>query len=221
MEAKNLDELQIKDFEFYKGSGASYYPFLRKHNITTIAQLVDDNMEKLSSKCGSETKNELNILIAMAKHKYLNKPLPDSDLLDKRLFIDEGNRFYVEVEDKIKKRFLTENFIGTYTGRARRFEGDFLKEDIYDENTKLIDYLKWLSIRHLNGSIEGLVVSAYLEDHEKNKTKKTGDINSIEDLKQKLAAIIDMRNNLNNQINELQQQLEMMSQQDDNVKTIK
>lgn len=217
MEIQNLDELKIKDFEFYKGSGASYYPLLRKYKIETISQLLDDEtMNKLMSRCGYETRNELNVLISMAKNKYLNMTLPGDVLLDKKLIID-NNRFYIEVKDKYKKRFDTEEFVGTDLNRAKRWEKEFSKTDIYDENTKLIDYLNWLLISNNLNSVEYFVVSAYIDSYEKNKDviAKDNGVNTIEYLKKQLTDLISMRDSLNNQISSLQQEIADLSKIED------
>lgn len=218
---KNLNELQIKDFEFYTGARAPYYNLLKKHNITTIGQLLnDDLMKPLILRCGEETRNNLNILIAMAKYEYLNIPLPGEALLDKKLIIDEKSfRLYVEVEDKLKKRFATEKFIPMFRNSAEILEKDFFVETgIYDKNTKLIDYFKWLSITDNifkpKTLIVSRIVSIYIESYEKNKNMNNinNDVDTIESLRSLLANIIDVRDNLNNQISELQEKINLLSQ---------
>lgn len=214
---ENLNELQIKDFEFYTGSKAAYYNLLKKHNITTIGQLLnDDLMKPLFLRCGEDTRNELNILIAMAKYEYLNIPLPGEALLDKKLIIDEKSfRLYVEVEDKFKKRFATDEFIPMGPYKAKRLEKMFFVEtEIYDENTKLIDYFKWLSISDHCFETAQRIISIYIESYEKNKNMNNtnNDVDTIESLRSQLANIIDMRDNLNNQISELQEKINLLSQ---------
>lgn len=85
MEKQDYRNLSIKNSEFYIKT-ASYVNFLYRNNITTIGQLLDDNFWELTTgTIKKDTRNQLNCLIIMLRHKYLDEPLCYDELLDKEI----------------------------------------------------------------------------------------------------------------------------------------
>ncbi|MCR4581307.1 MAG: hypothetical protein K5666_02220 [Bacilli bacterium] len=220
MENINLNEIQIKDFEYHCKETSRN--FLKRHNITTIAQLVDDDlMDQLLARCGPDTRIELRVMISLAKYKYLGIPLPLDALLDKKLIIEEYEegrfRFFVLV-DNIKKKFFIREFLGIHDVSAKHIERDFVrKSGISGDDIKLIDFFKWISISGYCGDYIERIALTYIESYEKSKKAdiNPNDINTIESLKKQLADVLDMKKQLDAQINDLKEKINQLSQSED------
>lgn len=86
MENKDFSNILIKDTGFYLGN-MGYANVLKKYNIETVDQILDKNittpiLEKLPD---GYTKRELISLIKLIECKYLNIPLKNDEILNKKI----------------------------------------------------------------------------------------------------------------------------------------
>lgn len=82
MKKENLDNILLKDTIYYN-SESSYVGTLKKHNINSVYELLNNTI--LDLRFRYETKIQLLALINMLKYKYLKTPLINLDLMDKEI----------------------------------------------------------------------------------------------------------------------------------------
>lgn len=85
MEKQDLSKYLIKDSEYYN-SNSAYVGMLKRNNILTVDQILDDSFLNLRCKC--QTSRELSALIAMLRYRYLDAPLCTDILLDKEIDLE-------------------------------------------------------------------------------------------------------------------------------------
>ena len=85
MEKQDLSKYLIKNSEYYNSSSA-YAGMLKRHNIITVDQILDDSF--LNLRCKYRTSRELSALIAMLRYRYLDEPLCTDILLDKEIDLE-------------------------------------------------------------------------------------------------------------------------------------
>ncbi len=112
MEKQDLSKILIKDSEYYNPN-CSYVGMLKKNNITTIDQILDDSFLKL--KCKGDSWIQLNGLISMLKYKYLGEPLSNDVLLDKEIDLESlkmgffgNNNLIPLLDEELRKKHRQE-----------------------------------------------------------------------------------------------------------------
>lgn len=209
----DLNQIQIKDSEFYH-SNCKYVQVLKKHNITTVAQLLDNQaMEPIIKKVKYDTRGQLNTFISLLRHKYLNEPLCNDVLFDRNLIITDSGNLRIEGPEKIG--FSIDEFFGIPHGRYLKikFLSATKNEDIYDANFKVIDFIKWLSNFSDDEYVQSFMptIMAFIESYNDNKKIDNTDFETIEKLKDQLTKLSKTRDYVDEQITNLQEQIEDLS----------
>ena len=92
MEKQNLNNVLLKDLEFYNPS-ATYVDLLNNKNIVTVEQLLTANKEKdfLNGYSGKSIYQLLGF-ISMIEYKYLGKSLLCDSLMDEHIDIENNTK---------------------------------------------------------------------------------------------------------------------------------
>lgn len=211
MEKQDLSNILIKETEFY----IKYYAYadtLKRHNITTVGQLLSQEKEIMNIKFHGPSKTELYALIDMIKYRYLGIPLPYGYLLDNKIDMDALIRH--SYMNSLPLLNLQNDPIVLSLRRMLANSSDFLIHsfvksinetktlgDTY-ENPKLIDFLTWITDSYeYNKSIKPYA-KAYIEEYYRYDTKR------IAKLKEKLEKLIEERQKLDAAIEHIQEQID-------------
>ena len=229
MKRENLDNIMLKDTIYYNNE-SSYVSTLKKHNITTVSELLNNNI--LDLRFRYETKIQLLALINMLKYKYLKNPLPNLDLMDNEIdfkwlketnslnhsltLIDKDLRYeYQKSKDKYKEEdvslpdipdiiLLPTELFGCNSNTSNeimeKFRTDFRKGK-FAKNTKLIDFIKWSLTIEYSNSIDK--VHLYAKEYIKayeQKRNKVSNKEKIDILKLKLYKLLKEKEYLDKEI---------------------
>lgn len=221
MEKYDFSKMLIKDSEFYRHD-SSYTSTLRKHNITTVEQLFDDELiSKISQKCQRSTRQQLNTFISLLKYKFLNIPLCNDALLDKKIDIYASKDLkcdHLQLEDSKYPLHIGE-FLGISYVYGSWLKNKFItKENILDVKLTdgkitVIEFLRYISNNLGNDKKIKPAIVAYIESYDNNSKINKVDINldTITNLKNQLSELVKMRDNIDMQIVDLQQQINALS----------
>ena len=220
MEKQELDSILLEDTEFYSKYN-TYLTTLKKHNITTVGQLVKLNTYDIN--VYSNTRDELTLFMNMLKYRYLNRPLPYGNLLDRKIRIDVAKRGCYELslplENNDKDRPIIEislmKFLGT---RDRLLIYSFIEvmnepeiNDIINGNPRLIDYLRWISISGRTTKQSKSFANAYIEEYENDKINITENQKTLKILNAQLTELLEKREGINRSIEFVQKSVEKAS----------
>ena len=156
MEKIDLSKELIENSEYYDPRG-SYVATLKKNNVKTINQLMDDEFVKtLKKKWRPTTIMPLRGLISMLKYKYQDEPLYYDVYLDKKLDIDKStrDRIYLKTDEKEDRIIHVQRMLGCsqeigemvtkefcdFINNKRTYAVNFSKEKV-----RLIDFISWIT----------------------------------------------------------------------------
>ncbi len=225
MDKSELRKKLIKYSEYYNPN-CSYVGALNRNNITTIDQLLNEElMMDIMKQCHRQTRLQLMGFISMLKYKYLDEPLYVDVLLDKEIIIDDGVGYSLMLKNKDEKISVDIiNVLGCPRGTGHVLIGTFnhiinnplLRKDVFpNENIKLIDLFKWMltvdkpPFRHVYP-----FVNTYVEMYEKLTNVNYANLNEIarNDLNKLLNGLLQRRKALDNEIDSIRQQLTLLEQ---------
>ena len=170
----DLNSILLKDTEFYSRYGA-YIGALKKFNITTVGQLLDQNINDINLHRG--TYIELCVFINMLKYRYLGTPLPYGKLLDNEIMIGSVKKtpYNFEqvlplVDDKKQTTHILYSRLLSTADRLLVYKFlDAIKQDkirTYDGNIRLVDFLRWISNCNILGASVNACAKAYVEEYD-------------------------------------------------------
>ena len=210
MEKQDLSKLLIKDSEYYD-SNCAYNGVLKKKGITTIDQLLnDDVVASIMSQCQRNTRLQLLGFISMLKYKYANEPLCNEALLDKEImFISDMSNALVLRNGTQRINVDIMNLLGCPRGTSHIILGEFYriknnpqlcKVAFPNDNFKLIDFLKWiLTIDKTYFKKVHPFINTYIEAHEKINVEDMND-ELVNSLKFELQNLLQKKEKLDLQI---------------------
>ena len=219
MEEQDLNKILLKDSEYYDPK-AIYVQALKRHNITTVQQLFDIDVN-VSQHRG--TRKQLRAFILMLKHKYLGEPL----LYD--AFLDDTVKFYsVFFIVGTDKYLYADNCFGCNSSHIIDVIEAFAKE--HSKNLgepfeiKLIDFFRWI----INNSKEIITrhqsrqiieyAKTYVEEYEKQHQLTTEEYEkqhqltaeeyeTIQFLRGQLDTLVRIREDLDLQIKNIEENI--------------
>lgn len=220
MTMKYLNTVLFSNTEFYN-KYAIYMQMLKKHNITTVGQLVDDNiMAPIIVHAHHSTKIQLQVLISLLKYVYLNEPLDIMETLNKKLYITSYQSYgvyqiYFYLDEQHIDDFRLYNFVGVkhYDIDDLLFllGTDFeLKDLIVNSDFKVIDLLEWI----VNNYSEAVTkykatIDTYIKFYKNNKKMKLDVADeSIESLRNNITKLVKQKDDIDIQIVAMQRQLD-------------
>jgi len=230
MEKLDLEKITLKETGLFN-SAYAFCSLFRNNNITTVAQVLDEQkMFELSTRCNGETRRQLSGFIALLKFKYLNIPIAKDKILNLVIKFDSsilGDTFGLTDKSYEPEFFGKYNIIDNIgmlsnLGFSRK---DYIlmserlkiygKANGLPRNIKFIDFLKEYVkycdertaeiINLLLASCENTKVNE--ERSEVSSKEESTDISTISVLKDQLANLMTMRDNLDSQISFLQQKI--------------
>ena len=198
MNNDNLENLLIKDSEFYI-SKSSYLPTLKRNNIITVKDLL--------------------IFINMLEYKYLNIQLENLNILNKEIDLNwiKNSSMFTQTLPLIDEEKLTKDKLPDITisptelfGCNQYISDEIMKEFVIvikkgkiTDNPKVIDFIKWVKNVEYSNKIDKVhpYAKAYIEAYEKtNEYKKNL-------LKEKLNNLLQKREKLDKEISTLQEEI--------------
>ena len=191
MEYTNILLNQIDELNY--GTHYSFYSNFQNFHIKTVGQVLDDElMNEVLLHCRSlDTRNNIIAFIALIKYKYLGALIPQDILLEKEMKeTDNGNTF----DDVIPR-------LGFH---YRQYP--YLRNLIeLNKGKRLIDYF----VDAIN--------NGYFENDKNRRNngynKDINELNLLHDLRRQLELLVENRDNLNIQIQELQDKIETLEQE--------
>ncbi len=219
MEKKEFSDIPLEETGFYN-QGYSFAQAFKKHGITTVSQVLDDKtMWEYMTHATKGNRTQLMGFISLMKYKYLNLPIPAIQILEQNCDLSRLTKIgFSNLDYETIKRYL-------------RIEREYIDIDINNlSNYKLIEVLQSvLTIPRCSDRIRSLIETS-IECYEQNKTtiipeqeknKVETNTSSITEeskekkmiifLKEQLVGLTSMRDSLNIQINNIQQQIELLS----------
>ena len=230
MEKVDLSKVLIIDTPYYN-PGSSYVGMLKRNNITTVNQLLDDSIWEY--KCYTRTRSQLRGFIAMLKYYYFGEEPYYDVLLDKRIDLDfvkkginyrdnflylvgnnYGNKNAPDVQISLTELLGCPEYMASYILRrvsTRTREGN-LSEIGLEDNPKLIDLFKWILTEKRYKQVFPYIRS-YIEIY----NKRTPDIDyaKIDILVTQLMALEKMQKELDEQLAIVKKQLSFYSNIED------
>lgn len=203
MENVNNDftNLALIDTGLYSNEGV-FYEFFRRHNITSVAQLLDDDLVTyLKTTTKTALKEELSGLVEVLRYKYLNAPLPQLSTLDQKVFTENFNG-YLTLNINFRKLGFA-RWVNHYAMLyAEKIENN--KIDKSHKDILLVDFLRnslQNSLTTSKGNKKTIVykniATIYLEAY---YNKNITNINQLYQLREQLEKAILMRDQLDEQI---------------------
>ena len=172
----NLNKLLLIDSEYYNPN-CNYVNFLKKYNIKTIEQILDDNFNEISKYCNINTKTQLYGLISMLRYRFYNEPLYCEYLLDKEIdFNSMRHSLYLGLSIPLEENlsFSPVKYLGCPNNISELIINELLNKDIrflLRDDPKLINYLKLILEKEVYKQIYP-VINTYIEIYENNKNKR-------------------------------------------------
>lgn len=203
MENVNNDftNLALIDTGLYSNEGV-FYEFFRRHNITSVAQLLDDDLVTyLKTTTKTALKEELSGLVEVLRYKYLNEPLPQLSTLDQKVFAENFNKHLTLNINFRKLGFArwVNHYAMLYAAKIENNKIDKSHKDIL-----LVDFLRnslQNSLTTTKGNKKTIVykniATIYLEAY---YNKNITNINQLYQLREQLEKAILMRDQLDEQI---------------------
>ncbi len=227
-----LTELKGLDPVFNGIRSYSFYGVLYKNDISTVGELL--NNQALQSHCSKETRIELEGFVSLIRHKLLNKPLINEEILEYQ--IKETDDFF-KTSETIANNNLYISAGYSYTiflklGFSKK-QARYLKNLIYqidktslnlESNPKIIDYFKFIKENSRNKNSENyeeykkfniepileLYINEYNKKHpsEKKNNPIPSETEKLERLKAELEELELQRTFLNQQIEYIKNEIE-------------
>ena len=209
MERNELEKITLQDTGLYN-SNYSFSNVLRKNNITTVGQLFDDKlMNELFINCHRATRIQLRGFVSLLKYKYLNIPMVNNYVLeDDCQNIGYLRRLGFNEADITKIRDISERF-NLYQELESDKIYDLLKGFLIHSNQRLTEIIN-LNLASYDNEIQDTIEESSDISNE-NESHTSSEIQAISILRNQLSGLISVRDNLNEQILNLQQQIEILS----------
>ena len=225
MTMKYLNTLLLSDTEFYN-KHASYVYSLKKYNITTVGQLVDDNiMAPIYNNICRHTKTQLQSLISLLKYVYLNEPLDIAEILNKKLYgvVSKVQPYHWEyyklyLSEQHIYEFKLHDFFGvkyndTYSLERLLTADSKLKEMIANIDFKVIDLLEWILNNYSETASEHkykAIIETYINFYKKDNKEANSVFadGTIEFFRNNITKLVKQKNEIDIQIVDMQRQLD-------------
>ncbi len=229
MEKQDLNNILLTDTEFYSKYG-SYVSGLKKHNITTVGQLLSQDVNDLN--LHFNTRIELSVFIDMLEYRYFGEPLPYVDLLDSKIIINEIKEAYHSYEYDTRLPLLTpqnQQIILPLTrmlGISERLLGRMIYYFVESikvtkmpasvcENLKLIDFLTFVATSCQSCESVKPYAKAYTEEYElENKCA----VRKLATLSEELKKLIEARQKFNIAITYMRSEIQKVSDESSKTK---
>ena len=202
MEQFNLKQIKLEDTGLYENEPKKnfLYSAFKKYKITTVAQVLDDDLMKQFSyrdRIYLYNEDELTGFRKLLKYKYLGIPMfNDYDL--EKMYLDEyccwrlGFSFY-----KLEKLKSIFEVLSQKKKNIRML--DILNEFVNSENWKKDDPVLY-NVAKLN-----------INSYNKSRNFIKDEYDTLLQLRVKLFSLIDERNNLDAQIEDIQQKIDALT----------
>ena len=161
MKKYDLENITLKETGLFNIQ-ASYGRSLYAHNITTVAELFDEELMKpVYETLQVDTRRLLYNAILILQYRYKGILLPKYDLLDKKLYLksdlllrqNSNMLFYLDEDEK--ERFslfslLNMNYLDENRIMNALNNDDTLRITILNSDFKVVDLLDWILKNHKN-----------------------------------------------------------------------
>lgn len=207
---KNIDyrKIKLEDTGVYEPDKNAFSYLFPKYKITTVGQVLDDDLMKrlfYGFKLTFNAERELDGFRKLLKYKYLCRTMNNDSFLERSIL--NSNEFFYPYEDmyyselgisydKIKK--LKSVFEVLSQKKKKLTVLDILNEIANSENWKNTDPILY-NVAKLN-----------VHSYNKSKNLLEDEYDTLLQLRVKLFSLIDERNNLDAQIEHLQQKLDKL-----------
>ena len=191
-------DIELKDVEVFSYHFA-FYDLFKKNEITKLHQVLnDEEMYLIMEKCKSKTRRELSAFINLMKYKYLNVPITNDYLLERKIATTE----YTIDETLINLGFPS-LCIKDLKSQIKMQGSEVL-------SFKVIDFFKRIINQGLCLDQTRKIIEIYLDSYNKNNQVINLDNNSeaLVILKKQLEKLVVMRDNLDLEITNLKEQIE-------------
>lgn len=221
MEEQDLSKILLTDSEFYVGR-ALYAQFLKRHNITTVEELLNGKLERLSFNghmMKGRTFGSLSSFIRLLKHKYCDGPLLVDSYLENSIDMEKtrmSSHGIIYLKDSSDVNIVS--FFGSdisdlafskFIEQCRDKNEKRKNENLPEDEVKIIDFFKWIEKQEITGLMP--FAKVYIEAYEKNNKLSEVDASTMAFLKGQLESLIKMKSDIDGQIIELQQKIEEIS----------
>lgn len=209
MERNELEKITLQDTGLYN-SNYSFSSVLRKNNITTVGQLFNDKlMNELFINCHRSTRIQLRGFVSLLKYKYLNIPMVNNYVLEADCQnIGYLRRLGFNEADITKIRDISERY-NLYQELESDKIYDLLKGFLIYSNQRFTEIIN-LNLASYDNEIQNTIEESSDISNE-NESHTSSEIQAISILRNQLSGLISVRDNLNEQILNLQQQIEILS----------
>lgn len=226
MEKQNLNDILLKELEFYNPS-ATYVNFLNNKNITTVEQLLTASNESDFFKGYSgKTIYQMLGFISMLEYKYLGKPLLCDSAMDEHIDIENNSKrdsccgtIHTKSNNGEENLVCLDHLFGCPRKKMIPVFDEFIyyandeffsqKINLSKDNLKVIDFIRFVAgitkdrFKHIIP-----YAKAYVESYERQQQLNNEDTETIEALKSQLTNLIEKKDNLDMQINDIQRKIE-------------
>ena len=168
----------------------AFFDMFKKYNITTLGQVLDDNlMYGIMEKCRQKSRRELCSFISLMKYKYLNIPIPNDYLLDRKIATIEYT-----LDDTFGSLGFPELCIKDLKNQIQKQGNEIL-------NITIKDFFKRLISQGQCRDATRKIIEIYLEASEKkNDLASNNDYDTLKELKLQLENLIKIRDDLDFEI---------------------
>lgn len=214
MEYTNILLNQIDELNY--GTHYSFYSNFQNFHIKTVGQVLDDElMNEVLLHCRSlDTRNNIIAFIALIKYKYLGALIPQDILLEKEMKETDNGNTFDDVIPRLGFHYrqypYLRNLVEFNKGkRLIDYFVDAINNGYFenDKNRRNNGYNKeFLS----TGAIIKMYIDSYVKSH---KYEDINELNLLHDLRRQLELLVENRDNLNMQIEELQDKIDKIEQE--------
>lgn len=212
MEQMDLNQIKLEDTGIFEKGKHSFCFAFSKRGITTVGQVLDDNLIKeLLQKCIYRSREELTGFIQLLNYKYRGIPLTSDDSLEKTKyeFFDSDFRLLGLNESNIQrihngyswhpKQRVIDYFKGILNDKKLYYTNPALTEIL---NLHIESYEKSKKLTQLTNTQDNQIEN-------KNPSQQEHDILVI--LKDQLVKLVGVRDSLDAQIEDLQQKIDALT----------
>ena len=212
MEQIDLNQIKLEDTGIFEKGEHSFCFAFSKYGITTVGQVLDDNLIKeLLQKCQRKSRKELIGFVSLLNYKYRGIPLTNDNRLEKTRYEIGYYDFHELGLTQTHRNIIWDN----YSWTPKKSVIDLFKEI---SNDKKLHYTNPALMEILNLYIESYDKSKQLtqptsikEAQPEDKTPSQQEHDILVILKDQLVKLVGVRDSLDAQIEDLQQKIDALT----------